>query len=74
VGDAVLKLEGFDVPVSPISSITDAYIVRRVEIEAMRYMLGKGVQPPVWVSANLPGGDATNQRYLDEYFSKVKLM
>jgi uncharacterized phosphosugar-binding protein len=74
VGDAVLLLEGFEVPVSPISTMTDGYIVRRIEIEAMQYMLSKGHQPPVWVSANLPGGDATNQRYLDEYQQRVKLM
>ncbi|UCF98938.1 MAG: sugar isomerase domain-containing protein [Spirochaetaceae bacterium] len=74
VGDAVLKLEGFDVPISPISTITDGYIVRRIEIEAIKYMLSKGVRPPVWVSANLPDGDEKNQQYIDQYFDKVKLM
>jgi uncharacterized phosphosugar-binding protein len=74
VGDAVLKFKGYDVPVSPISTITDGYIVRRIEIEAIQHMLRFGKNPPVWVSANLPGGDAVNQKYIDEYYDRVKLL
>jgi len=72
VGDSVIELEGFDRPIAPISTITDGYIVRRIEIEAVKYMLSKGINPPVWVSANVPGGDEANKRYQDEYFYKIK--
>ena len=74
VGDAVLKIEGINVPVAPISTITDGYIVRRIEIEAIRYMIKQGFNLPVWVSANLEGGDKTNEQYINQYFNKVKLM
>lgn len=74
MGDSVMKLEGYDIPIAPISSMTDSYIVRRIEIEAIQYMLSKGYKPPVWVSANLPGGDQINNRYIDQYFEKIKLM
>jgi uncharacterized phosphosugar-binding protein len=74
VGDAVIKLEGCDVPISPISTMTDGYIVRRIEIEAIQYMINNGMQPPVWVSGNLRDGDEKNQRYIDEYYYKVKVM
>lgn len=74
VGDAVLKIEGLDVPLAPISTITDGYIVRRIEIEAVKYMIGKGFKPPVWVSANVQGGDVINEKYIKEYYNKVKLM
>ncbi len=74
VGDAVLKLKGYDVPISPISTITDGYIVRRIEIEAIEHMLRRGGNPPVWVSANLPSGDAVNQKYIEKYHDRVKLM
>ncbi|NQS89612.1 sugar isomerase domain-containing protein [Patescibacteria group bacterium] len=74
VGDAVVQLEGFDRPIAPISNITDAYIVRRIEIEAIKYMLGKGFTPPVWVSANVPGGDEANKKYQEEYYCRVKLL
>ncbi|HEB31725.1 MAG TPA: sugar isomerase domain-containing protein [Spirochaetes bacterium] len=74
VGDAVLNIEGLDVPLAPISSITDGYIVRRIEIEAVKHMISKGFDPPVWVSANVQGGDAINEEYIKKYYNKVKLM
>jgi uncharacterized phosphosugar-binding protein len=74
MGDAVLKLKGYDIPIAPISSVTDSYIVRRIEIDAIAHMLSKGFKPPVWVSANLPGGDVVNERYIAEYYNRVKLM
>ena len=74
VGDAVMELEGFDRPIAPISNVTDAYIVRRIEIEAIKYMLDKGFTPPVWVSANTLGGDEANKKYQDEYFYRIKLL
>ncbi|GAJ13152.1 unnamed protein product, partial [marine sediment metagenome] len=30
--------------------------------------------PPVWVSANVQGGDVINEKYIKEYYNKVKLM
>ena len=74
VGDAVMEIEGFDRAIAPISNVTDAYIVRRIEIEAITYMVDKGFTPPVWVSANTLGGDEANKKYQDEYFYKIKLL
>lgn len=74
MGDTVLRLEGFDVPICPISTITDGYIVRRIEEEAMRYMLSKGFKPLVWISGNSVGGHEANAKYEAEYWHKVKML
>lgn len=74
VGDATMQLEGMEVPIAPISTITDGYIARRIEIEAIQALLRNGYTPPVWASANSPNGDAINERYIARYFSKVKAM
>ena len=73
VGDSVIKLEGFDRTICPISTITDAYIVRRMEEETVKYMISKGVKPKIWVSANVVGGDEANAEYGEEYFYKIKM-
>jgi len=39
VGDSVIELEGFDRAIAPISNVTDSYIVRRIEIEAINTCL-----------------------------------
>ena len=74
IGDTVIKIEGFDRTICPISTITDAYIVRRMEEETVKYMLSKGVKPKIWVSANCVGGDDANAEYEEEYWYKVKML
>lgn len=74
VGDTVIKLEGFDRSICPISTITEGYIVRRMEEETVKYMLSKGVKPKIWVSANCEGGDEANAKYEEEYWYKVKML
>ena len=74
VGDSVIELEGFDRAIAPISTVSDGYIVRRIEIESIKYMVEKGFKPPVWVSANTVGGDKANKKYQDDYFYKIKLL
>lgn len=74
VGDAVIQIEGFDRPINPISTVADAYIVRRIEYEAIKYILSKGFTPPVWMSANCVGGDEANEKYEEEYWYKVKML
>jgi uncharacterized phosphosugar-binding protein len=34
-------------------------------------MVSLGVSPPVWKSANAPGGDEANRRYIAEYTGKI---
>jgi uncharacterized phosphosugar-binding protein len=72
IGDSVMEIEGFDRPFAPISAITDAYIVRRMEIDAIEYMVGKGFEPPVFMSANRVGGDEANVKLIEKYFYRIK--
>jgi uncharacterized phosphosugar-binding protein len=72
IGDSVMEIEGFDRPFAPISAITDAYIVRRMEIDAIEYMVSKGFQPPVYMSANRVGGDEANIKLIEKYFYRIK--
>ncbi len=74
IGDTVIKIEGFNRSICPISTITDGYIVRRIEEETVRYMLSKGVEPKIWVSANCEGGDEANTKYEEEFWYKVKML
>lgn len=74
IGDSVMEIDGFDRPFAPISGITDAYIVRRIEIEAVKYMVAEGHTPPVYMSANRIGGDEANAALIDKYYNRIKLL
>ena len=71
-GDADYYVEGYDVPVAPTSTIVDAYIAQRMIIEAVTEMKKRGLEPPIFRSANLPGGDAFNGKMLERYKMRVK--
>jgi len=71
-GDADYFVEGFDVPIAPTSTIIDAYIAHRMVIEAVAVMVERKLDPPIFRSANLPGGDEYNQNLIERYFNRVK--
>ncbi|GAA3125502.1 sugar isomerase domain-containing protein [Planomonospora alba] len=58
-GDAVLPLPGGGA-VGAVSTITSALLVQLVVAEAVRGLLAAGRVPPVYLSANVPEGDAHN--------------
>jgi uncharacterized phosphosugar-binding protein len=72
VGDAVVKAEGLETPIAPISNIIDFYIAHRLEIATVKKCIEKGITPPIWSSANAPGGDQINAKYVEKYFPRVK--
>lgn len=74
VGDSIMEIDGFDRPFGPISGVTDMYIARRLDIEAIQYMVGKGFEPPVYMSANRVGGDEANAALIDRYWNRIKLL
>jgi uncharacterized phosphosugar-binding protein len=74
LGDTVVQLEGFDTPIGPISNMTDFYIAHRLEIECAKLCLARGIEPPFWRSANVPGGDEFNQKRLEEYSPRIKML
>jgi uncharacterized phosphosugar-binding protein len=41
-------------------------------IETVKKLVELGVQPPVWMSANLPGGDEANRRLEEKYIPLIK--
>ncbi len=72
VGDALIEIDGFDKSFGPVSNIVDFYIAHWLEIDTIRKCVERGINPPVWMSANKPGGDAVNAALLEKYFPRVK--
>jgi uncharacterized phosphosugar-binding protein len=72
VGDSITNVPGFDPPIAPVSNIVDFTIAHLLEIETIRQCVERGVTPPVWCSANEPGGDEKNAAYLKKYKPLIK--
>ena len=74
VGDCVVTVPGFETPIAPNSNLVDFYIAHRLEIEAVKQCVARGIEPPVWRSANTPGGDAFNAKFVEKYKPRVKML
>lgn len=74
VGDATTLVPGLDTPIAPVSNIVDFYIAHLLEIETARQCIERGITPPVWSSANTPGGDEKNAAYLKKYRPRIKML
>lgn len=70
-GDATL--EGFDgVAVGAVSSITAAYIAQLLTIGTAARLHAAGSLPPLYISANVPSGDAHNNDLENRYGARIK--
>jgi uncharacterized phosphosugar-binding protein len=72
VGDAVVNVPGFDSSIGPVSNMVDFAIAHLLEIETIRLCVERGITPPVWRSANAPGGDEFNAAMVKKYKPLIK--
>ena len=43
-------------------------------MECIKDCVKRGIEPPVWSSANIPGGDAKNKALRKKYNPRVKFL
>jgi uncharacterized phosphosugar-binding protein len=70
-GDATLALPG-GVAVGSVSSITSAFIAQLLTIGVAERMNGDGRVPPLYLSANIPGGDEHNHALEKTYAGRIR--
>ncbi len=70
-GDSSLELEG-GIGVGAVSSITAAFIAQLITIGVARRMQERGKTPPVYISANIPGGDEHNRALENVYGDRIR--
>jgi len=71
-GDAVIELEGCSQKVGPTSTFCNAFAINLLIAETVRELVSIGIEPPIWVSANLPGGDEKNRKLEEKYIPLIK--
>jgi len=73
-GDAAVAIHGFPQKVGPLSSLTGIAIVNAMVAEVVEQLVARNVTPPVFMSANLDGGDEYNARLLAENKHRIFYM
>ena len=67
-----MVLAGVDQPMGPMSTFCNCFAINCLMIKAAEKLVEKGIAPPIWTSANMPGGDAANKALEEKYFSRIK--
>lgn len=70
-GDAVLELPGGG-SVCAVSSVTAAVLAQMLVAEVVRRLLEAGETPPVYMSANVEGGDEHNRVLEERYAGRIR--
>ncbi|GAA5148937.1 sugar isomerase domain-containing protein [Microbacterium pseudoresistens] len=70
-GDATLQLAG-GIGVGAISSITAAFIAQLLTLGVSAAIASDGETPPLYISANIPGGDEHNAVLEDRYRDRLR--
>jgi len=63
-GDAAVAIDGFAQRVGPTSTVVGAAALNAIVAEAAERLVARGIQPDVFLSSNVEGGDAVNARLL----------
>ncbi len=71
VGDAAVAVEGFAERTGPTSTAVGAAILNAMVCQTVAEFQARGVTPPVFVSANLEGGDAHNKKIMEQYKEQI---
>ena len=71
-GDAAFPIEGLDTCIGPTSSITGITIAQALVCQVVDNLVKEGIEPPVFKSSNVDGGDEHNNRMFDKYYGYWK--
>ena len=71
-GDAVIEFEGCPQKTGPTSTMCNVFAINLLMIATVKKLVSEGVEPPLWMSANLPGGDEANRLLEEKWIPRIK--
>jgi uncharacterized phosphosugar-binding protein len=70
-GDAALELPGTPARSGALSTLLGSAIIQALTVQAAALLAERGIEPPVLISANVPGGDAHNRALVERYWPRL---
>lgn len=70
-GDACLTLRGAAVPMTPVSTVTGAFILNSILAQGAQLALDDGAEVPIYLSGNIPGGAEYNRKLIERYAPRI---
>ena len=74
MGDAAVEIDNSDVKAGPLSSAVCIVVCELLVVRVAELFAESGQVPPVYQSANVPGGDERNRQLEEKYRSRIKYL
>jgi len=72
MGDAIVSIQGISQKVGACSTFANAIALNSLILLTIEELVKRGIEPPIWQSANSPGGDEANLKYIKKYRNRIK--
>ena len=72
LGDAIVEIDGLEQKIVPCSTLLNVFTVNLIVIQTVRKLVERDYSPPIWMSANMPGGDEANKEWEQKYSGRIK--
>lgn len=73
VGDAAIRIAGSKMAVGPTSTVIGGAILQSIVVGTVAQLIKLGIEPEIFLSSNLAGGDANNAAIFDKYRPLISL-
>ena len=73
-GDAAVEFPGFPQRTGSTSTVVGAALLNATVVETVHILLERGIEPPVFRSANLDNSDEHNQRLMKRYAGRLSYL
>jgi uncharacterized phosphosugar-binding protein len=73
LGDALIELEGSKIKAGPSTTVLNALILNAIVCEVASILQEKGIEPPIFVSANLDVPMDHNEKLFEKYKPRIRL-
>jgi uncharacterized phosphosugar-binding protein/N-acetylglucosamine kinase-like BadF-type ATPase len=73
VGDAAVRIAGSKMAVGPTSTVIGGAILQSIVVGTVAQLIKLGIEPEIFLSSNLAGGDANNAAIFDKYRPLISL-
>ncbi len=74
LGDVTVQIPGVSQKTGPLSTVLGCTVMNAVVCQTVLNLTQRGIEPPIFMSANLDGGDEHNARLLEEYRERIFYM
>ena len=73
VGDALVRVAGSPMSAGPTSTVIGGALLQSIVVGTVAECLKRGIQPEIFLSSNLAGGDENNAAIFEKYRSLIDL-